>query len=514
MNAFDKAIKRMAEINIPADWKPMFVSVMQKFSKTFANLDGLDIDLDKLFEEKLYNNLKICEYNDSFENFTNGEHGRYDYEKNTIYLLNSKCADYFCHEFTHFIMHNLYPQQFAEIGGPEIPLWLDEVMTQRVTNYVMNTPNNSSYRNLLNLTSFVERNIEDSFSVVDFLNGEMPKLLKLHNLKQFEKDLNHFTHHNTEDSGYASRSKIISYYYDQFINKQLLNENIGLKQLLTRLAEYETQDLKNGKTNPFTIETVAHCLKSEERDKLFNAQSPSTPNLLQKFIFSKNIRAYLTKEQSNQTEIFIQNYLSFLRKQIFIENGGNRSFEKEEIEAAKNLPKINQMLNEVCHKTILEENKEKEKISLNSFLEKSDYLWLSQNNEGFLKNVKHLNQFAELFESQLFLTKAKKSMIVGNAFWLKPLYEEKSEIVKKLGKIKIENLQSFAQSLEHGEQCNILIDVKNKLVPAGNLAVAAEDLGVSVNWKGMWQYLPKEVQLQIQNSLFKNIKTPNKELFK
>ena len=56
MRAFDEAIERIEEINIPNELIPVFVKTMQRMSSYFDSIGDLRLDFDKLFHNRLYNN--------------------------------------------------------------------------------------------------------------------------------------------------------------------------------------------------------------------------------------------------------------------------------------------------------------------------------------------------------------------------------------------------------------------------------------------------------------------------
>ena len=53
--AFRTAAKRVDELGIPNEWKPIFKSAMEKFAVYFENHPDITMDVEELFKDKLYN---------------------------------------------------------------------------------------------------------------------------------------------------------------------------------------------------------------------------------------------------------------------------------------------------------------------------------------------------------------------------------------------------------------------------------------------------------------------------
>jgi hypothetical protein len=82
--------------------------------------------------------------------------------------------------------------------------------------------------------------------------------------------------------------------------------------------------------------------------------------------------------------------------------------------------------------------------------------------------------------------------------------KSKDETVSTFDEINIEDLHDIAKSLEHGEQCNLVIKINNEPISVGNLMRLGDGVGLSINWQGIWDYLPKEVQSQIKATVIKH----------
>ena len=505
MKAFDDVLKRINEIEMPKEYVPMVTSVFEKISKTFDSMPGLKVNFEKLFSEKLFGSLKIKQINLNEDKLASrGTRGFYDIANNTIYTLSSNDESSFCHEVIHFMIRNLYPELYDEISKFGIvPMWLDEALTQRLTNLIMNTPRATAYGMLLSLVSFIERNIGEQFSLTDFLNGESFKMVDNYNLYEFKDDLNHFADNYTEQSGYEACSRVILHYYNQFINKQLKNPSIKLEDLIKSLALYEAQTLYDGTINPFTIERVDAYFLQTERDKIYNTCNTNNISLVSRLISSKKINVDISEEQILKTEIFIKNYLSYLKKEALNNNGGSYKISSEELLSLKALPKIKEMLNKLCFEALLKENEQKQQQTVDSFFDSVHQVWAGRDEEGTLKNIQTLNGFSEVLNSQLLLTQPKRSLIAGNTYFLMPLYDDvkKDKVLKPFSVSAVKDLKKVSEFLQHGYQSNIVANVNNEVVPVGNLIVAGGDVGLSVNYKGVWEYLPNQTKSEILSGL-------------
>lgn len=176
MDPFLEAIERIDEIKIDEKLKPVFIESMKLFSVYFSEHPQLTVDIDKLFNEKLFNNLVI----------TTGESSSYAHEgghynpfKNTLNLsVTDKivATHVFTHEFIHFIVHN-------NPKGNPLPTWVDEMMTESTAFEICGKgkPGDFGYTRLLEETQVLDTLVEKR-DYVEFLNGDFIDYLKRNNL--------------------------------------------------------------------------------------------------------------------------------------------------------------------------------------------------------------------------------------------------------------------------------------------------------------------------------------------
>ena len=203
MDAFLEAINNIDKIDIDAELVDTFKQSMQDFSAFFSQHPEIKINFDKLFKEKLYNNLRIKlqpeevpEY--AVACYNTGPNAIFFKEKKDIPTHFNKHT--FIHEFIHFIIHNTYNNQenynkfmlrakaenktVDDYNSPEdnrlkttfyyhdVPTWLDEMMTEFWARKICGVEYMASYIFLERTIDFFEEYIT-TLTPDTFFNGEI-----------------------------------------------------------------------------------------------------------------------------------------------------------------------------------------------------------------------------------------------------------------------------------------------------------------------------------------------------
>lgn len=223
MDTFLEAIERIDEINIDEKLKPIFIDSMKKFSAYFAEHPEITVDIKKLFEEKLYSNLKII--HGEANKAVGFEDGRYEEKSNKIYCPRLDVR-LFVHEFTHFIVHN-------NPNGKDLPPWADEMMTELTARTLCNVQRGGygGYPNLIASTEFLDKYMEPR-NIAEFLNGNFKDYLKRNGLEYIP-----FTNYGIE---LYDDSPIIKAIFQKKINEIIQDEEIlhlHMDTMLDLLAE-------------------------------------------------------------------------------------------------------------------------------------------------------------------------------------------------------------------------------------------------------------------------------------
>lgn len=553
MKAFENAISRIDEINMPKSLRLSFCHMMKLLENTFLNMEGLRPDFDDLlndmFEKRLLNNLKI---NIVSKDGVGREAGRYTYNTNTIVISDDNDSNYFkevlLHEFIHFIIHNLYQDLYFDKKS-SFPIWLDEVMTQRLTILSqMESAQNVSgaYQDIIDLTGFIEWNLKESFKCVDFLNGDIIKTLDKCDIDRFNYyndliaigwdsniDWKEY-YNNTRDY----KSKVIKWFYSKYAS-DLLRENPDIKfeDYLYKLAEYGSKSLATGKTLVLGVDSAFSSVGVCDFNDF---------DFMKQFFISKGKGLEFNSLENEQNiKSCIENYLLYCEKQIVNDNSPadmKYAFTNLEKMANYQFPKLKKSLITACTKYDRTKNKENNERALDRFLDNYSQRWLHSGKSGIKDNIDYINKIAEAFESSLYVTKERASIyeglpddascvnvmpswlrkenklpIGGNLKTRKPkgistvTYNiQDNDIVQQFNQMGIDDYLEVVKTFKDGGQCNVCIKINDQLVPIVHLLYECYDktndksnqnIAISINWKDIWSKIPKELKNQIKEKV-------------
>lgn len=189
VDAFQIAKDRIDEIEMPDYLKPVFLQMMDNFSVFFRDNPQIKLDVNKIFEEHLYNDLKIGteSIEKIWEKQGKGASGYYSTRENILVLednfeemSDSDKGHYvhiFTHEFVHFIIHNS--------GHDKLPVWADEMMTEIMSREISGG-RSISYQAIIDFGELFSGNIEpflgNGVGAGLFFNGEFIDYLNRNNL--------------------------------------------------------------------------------------------------------------------------------------------------------------------------------------------------------------------------------------------------------------------------------------------------------------------------------------------
>lgn len=179
--AFDQAIERIDEIVVS---EPGYKQALMKLFPIMGDFfSGLDVDIDfvKLFNSRLYRNLRL-EFDPKIGKKDCNYAGLYTPSLNLISLPHCpeqtpSFTNILCHEFIHFIKFSI-----AE-NYPNYHQWIDEMMTDCITDYILQDENFGGYYQLKQLKAWLEDYFE-KIDYADFFNDDMVSYFKQHFMGQ------------------------------------------------------------------------------------------------------------------------------------------------------------------------------------------------------------------------------------------------------------------------------------------------------------------------------------------
>lgn len=152
--AFQQAIERVDELNIPEVYKPVFVNVMKNMSKMFCDIPEITLNVQELFDKFLYGEkgLRIEEktYEEIAKDMKKSANGYFNQEENLIVVpevLNNpnetldSLEHTFAHEFVHFMINNAGLE-------PSSPA-LNEMMTETTARFLCDGKGGGAYGYLM-----------------------------------------------------------------------------------------------------------------------------------------------------------------------------------------------------------------------------------------------------------------------------------------------------------------------------------------------------------------------------
>ncbi len=182
--AFLEAAKRGKEFGLPTEYEPVFIEAMKKFATYFEAHPDITMDVEKVFQERLYNNLKFKVDHDYLKSISAS--GEYKIKENLIILDSLKEGNTsenlhtLVHEFVHFIYMNTYEKQLItnEKARRNIPSSMNEAFTELTAAEIVGAQCHSyealtSFVKILNETHPVG-NSKTKVDCVPFLNGNIP----------------------------------------------------------------------------------------------------------------------------------------------------------------------------------------------------------------------------------------------------------------------------------------------------------------------------------------------------
>ena len=249
MKAFDDIIKRQDELLFEdTTWKQCFLSIIPQMSAYFDKLEkqGLKVDFEKIFNEKLYNVLPFRSMTEQEkEKKHNLVGGFYHLEENLIALrekrglstLNNKGL--ICHEFIHFLKTQIENQ----LNVPNCPQWLDEMMTEMLTHDILGIEEHLShgYPDLVQM-GYIVNDMVEPFNFVDWFNSNMKEYWQN---KKMGSDIS-IMYDEKYDGHYISPEK------ERFLKSSLMSkiiENTAVKRLNQAELLPDIYDLMNKQLN-------------------------------------------------------------------------------------------------------------------------------------------------------------------------------------------------------------------------------------------------------------------------
>lgn len=183
------------KIKIPERYIDIFKEMMDEFSNFFAKYPDLLPCVAKVFDEHLYTDFKVVVDPDFLKEFgcVGCYKGRSASPEVVLLEYDSENRDYlkhcFTHEFVHFLIHCMYPNN-------EYVLWIEESFTERVACMINGDLECkkylSSYRGLMQCQEIIDECLPCVngvfFDISSFLHGNAYKFLKGYNL--FNEEFN------------------------------------------------------------------------------------------------------------------------------------------------------------------------------------------------------------------------------------------------------------------------------------------------------------------------------------
>lgn len=270
MDAFLDAIENIDKIDIDEELVDIFKQSMQDFSKFFAQHPEVEIQFDKLFKNKLYNNLHIKVQPEGVSAYAVA---CYNPQSNSIFFKEKKDIPYdfdihtFTHEFIHFIIHNTFHntnnnKAFWERARAEnktwqdyntqhdlniktsfayldLPTWADEMMTEYWARQINGDKFRYSYFFLERTIDFLEHYITE-ITPDTFFNGDIKSFIKQNGLDNLDLALAELTKEYELDA--SKKYKLISEVGTYLLRcraGKLAQENPTLKAFLFQLFNTE-----------------------------------------------------------------------------------------------------------------------------------------------------------------------------------------------------------------------------------------------------------------------------------
>lgn len=284
MNAFDEAIERIDEIDAPKEFQPTIKKAFKLFSNYFDKHPEVEIDFNRMFEEKVYKNdaqhLKIRLFDKKSEK-TNGSFSK-DYVMSIA--KKEKYDDYDVHTFVHEFLHLIHYSECQSVFA-----WANEMMTEFCTMEITGK-NYGDYAGLQICANFINKKIH-TLSVADYLNNDFEKFLHDYNMIKILPELNKVMKKNYVKDSFTKLAE----HFIELRTKIMLDETTKVGKFSQKLCG------KNLTLSKFVKDLVGFSVLNAQYDKyvIIDKINKSVVDYCKK-IYEANFNIYELKKVINE----------------------------------------------------------------------------------------------------------------------------------------------------------------------------------------------------------------------
>ena len=554
MDAFDNALERIDEINIDKKLIPAFNESLKLMSNYFDKLDELTTDYNQLFEEFLYNNLKIT----AVDKLDNAEGMFYPNENKIEIVYRENNTNFMVHvlvhEFIHFMIHNQYSS---------LPSWADEMMTEFTAMQIQNN-DYGSYAALVDIAKYIDRNIQN-ISVEQFLNGHFSDVINEQGLDFFTLSLNrcekksygvsqdiqnviyHLITHKLINEVKENKDKSYREYFNEYINliadhyRIITSEAVAIFVYLTncylQLRSYGFNEYKyrkiiqdnidpllvqkylEKKTNfqfdfiqKFYVDNTVHYIGYNKDNICVFIHANHSPNLIQVLDIGESYNFHFSATSvgfgadCNRDKFHIT-----INDKLFIYNDSTKKFDIDnciEYDCSNNklFDKVASVITDSVYRTKCDLSLMAQTTVVDSF------------DTSIERKLMQLNSFAGALGAEVYGT-CPNTYIIGryqeDAFIVNPVIALNKETVMNSEMIDIVNTESIkkiADNMNGGEQVILFAKTsENATVPLANIIknIDNDDYKIAFHYDKFVDKLPKKYQDMIYQQILSKKKYDN-----